>query len=64
MLSETEKQAYIDKGGVRCPYCSSYDIEGGQFNTEGGGVYQEVECLSCGKSWIDNYTLTAILEED
>lgn len=64
MLSETEKQTYIRKGGVRCPYCSSYNIEAGQLNMEESGIYQDVECKSCGKSWMDEYTLTAILEQE
>ena len=52
--------AYLELGGTYCLHCRQEELEGGNFETDGNGVSQRVECLCCGKSWHDLYTLTGV----
>lgn len=52
------KDEYVARGGVRCPHCRSWDIEGGVVEIESGTASQEVWCSSCGRAWCDTYELT------
>lgn len=56
-----DKTAYINSGGVKCPYCGSTDIEGGSREQDDNYMLQEVLCLTCSHSWTDQYTLTDII---
>jgi transposase-like protein len=55
------KKAYLQTGGVRCPFCHSKDIEGhsGEF---GQHASQQVSCMDCEREWIDVYKLVDVLE--
>lgn len=35
-LTDEQKQAYIDAGGVRCPFCGSSGIQGGFVEIDSG----------------------------
>jgi len=50
-------KAYRELKGNACPRCKSENIEGGQFDVEGGKALQEVGCTDCGASWTDVYIL-------
>lgn len=39
-----------------CPSCGSHDIEGGNFNSDSGYVWQNIECSDCGTSWKEIYS--------
>jgi len=58
------KETYINSGGVKCPYCGSENIEGGDREFEEGFSLQEVLCLTCSRSWTDQYTLTGIILDE
>lgn len=48
---------YLQSQGVRCPVCSSGDIEGGSVDIVGSAAFQSVHCLACGARWQDRYRL-------
>jgi hypothetical protein len=52
MMTEED---YVSHDGSRCPVCSSDSIEAGRIGGE--SMSCEVECLSCGSTWLDVYTL-------
>ena len=50
---------YVEKGGVRCPYCNRTDIESdGVVNTDVGIAWQNMSCIDCNAEWTDEYSLT------
>lgn len=59
ITSEQEKQ-YIKKGGVQCPVCGNYDIQGNSIYIDSGSASQKVLCPNCDTEWTDVYTLTSI----
>jgi transcription elongation factor Elf1 len=64
-LTETQKKAYVEGGGLECPYCNRTDgVEGKSINVDAGGASQEIICNVCGLAWTDLYTLTEILEDE
>ena len=64
ILSKVVKQQYLNEGGVRCPYCRSGDLECRPITINGNLAHQKVNCHTCGKTWLDIYTLTNILAEN
>lgn len=63
-LTKARKEKYLKEHGVRCPYCSSGDLNTiGSLKTDTyGQVTQDVQCLNCGKIWTDHHTLSDITE--
>lgn len=59
-LTRKQKQMYLKKGGVACPFCESEDIEGGFVEIDEGYVTQGMNCVSCGRRWNDVYKLKAV----
>lgn len=59
-VTEQMVQDYVRKGGVRCLFCGSHDIEGGSYDYESPELGQKVRCLACGRSWIDVYVLSRV----
>jgi len=53
---------YVRFGGTHCLYCRANDIEGGPVDIEGGCASQEMNCLKCGSSWHDVYSLSGAIE--
>ena len=58
---ESKKKTYLEKAGVRCLNCGSYDIEGGSITVDEGGASQDVSCLECYSTWTDLYVLTDVV---
>jgi transposase-like protein len=65
-LTDKARQDYIEKDGVRCPYCNNTSLEplGQLTSNSSGGAYQDIHCDNCGRTWTDEYTLTGITTED
>lgn len=63
-LNQREVRAYVNGGGVRCPYCQSDQIEGREVNFDLGTAYQEAGCNACGAEWEDAYDLNRIVLQD
>ena len=54
------KSEYVRKKGVECPFCGSGDLDpigGPPRSEEHGECWQEIECLTCHKTWRDVYRL-------
>jgi DNA-directed RNA polymerase subunit RPC12/RpoP len=62
VIDEKRAAAYVQSEGVRCPYCGSYNIEGGHFNSE--GQCQQITCHECGSRWKDIFKRIGIMEDD
>ena len=62
-LTEEMKKDYVESDGTICPFCGSYDLYGGDRNTEFGVHTQNITCLSCHKEWTDVYKLVSV-EQD
>lgn len=61
-MTEDQIKAYIEHKGVRCPYCESHDLIGDSLDECGElEARQGVECLACGKRWVDILTLTGVV---
>jgi len=62
-LPKVRKKEYLKRHGNRCPYCSSEDLRTlGQPSVYDECIKQDVQCLYCGKTWTDIYTLSDIEE--
>jgi transposase-like protein len=60
---EAKRQAaYVQNGGVKCPFCGSTNIEGHSVDIDQGAASQAINCLDCGKEWSDIYRLTGFEE--
>lgn len=53
------KKEYMDNPN-KCPFCKSDDISAGEFDADTKTGTCTVECSSCGKSWVDIYTLADV----
>jgi len=62
MLTNEQKDKYINQDGVNCPYCGSRDIEGQSIEVDAGGAFQDISCLRCNREWTDCYKLDGIKE--
>lgn len=60
MLTREQKRAYIEAGGVRCPYCESQELDAGKGEFDAGVAWVIVTCTVCGKEWHDVFHLVTI----
>ena len=59
MMSEE----YVIIGGTECPSCGSADLSCIDTFYNGPKDYcEEIQCLSCGGTWIDVYALTGYID--
>ncbi len=56
-MSEFNKQKYLESEGSQCPFCGEGNLEGHSLDFEGGGIFQNITCTSCGQEWTDHYKL-------
>lgn len=62
-ITEREKEEYVEKKGIHCPYCKSDSLFSNyMFQSDGGHAWQDVECIDCKKRWKDVYVLGSIEE--
>ena len=54
------KEAYISRKGLMCPFCSAASVQGGFIRIEAGKAFQEMNCLECEHKWQDVYRLIDI----
>ena len=55
-------QAYVDTGGIHCPYCESDQLTGHSLDLEAGHVWLAASCQSCDRRWEEQYTLAGVRE--
>ena len=60
------KQAkkYLQQRGIACPFCGSWDIEGGSMDFQAGEIAQRICCHICNERWTDVYKLVAVADPD
>ena len=60
------KQAkkYLEQRGLACPFCGSWDIEGGSMDFDAGEIAQRISCHKCDERWTDVYKLVAVADPD
>jgi hypothetical protein len=60
------KQAkkYLEQRGPACPFCDSWDIEGGSMEFGSGEIAQKISCHKCNEQWTDVYKLVAVADPD
>lgn len=61
-MNPQKAQHYLEKRGLACPCCGSWDIEGGSLDFEAGEIVQEVSCHECSAQWTDIYKLAAVAD--
>jgi len=45
-MTDKQKKNYLDKGGIQCPYCNSFDITGEHVDIdEHYAIQKEKKCL-------------------
>lgn len=47
---------------ARCPACGSTSVNGGLLHAEDAQAWANVDCDTCGATWTEVYTMTAIEE--
>jgi hypothetical protein len=55
---------YLERLGLACPFCGSWDIEGGSMDFEAGEIAQRISCHECDERWTDVYKLAAVADPD
>jgi transposase-like protein len=63
-MNKKQKEEYLSKGGVRCPYCNSDDLITMGTESYGTRMEERVECNNCKSFWTDVYILTDVLIEE
>jgi hypothetical protein len=59
-ITEEQKRAYMQDAANLCPFCKSWNIEGGRLETDGRYAWQEATCKECRQQWRDVYTLSFV----
>lgn len=55
---KTEQEYLADN--THCPNCDSNQIEGGSFEVDRHGVWQDITCNNCETTWTDHYKLSGV----
>lgn len=63
-LTAERRNAYIEAGGIYCPFCNSPDIEGEFVEVAAGRATQPLYCLTCQRHWTDHYVLSDVVPTD
>lgn len=56
-LTPLERERYLVADSSSCPFCETWDIDGGPMDIESGSAYQDITCNRCGGTWVDRYRL-------
>jgi len=59
-----QAKEYLEQHGLACPFCGSWDIEGGSMDFEAGEIAQRISCHACNEQWTDVYKLVAVADSD
>ena len=52
-----DDQTFVRNGGIKCPRCTSHDLEGGTLESDLAIAWEHVQCEDCGAEWVENYEL-------
>ena len=62
-FTKEQKQKYLENPEV-CPFCGKEYLTGRHFNGSYNQAWREIECDSCGKEWMELFTMTDIEEQE
>ena len=63
-MKAEQANEYLEQHGLVCPFCGSWDIEGGSMDFDAGEIAQRISCHNCGERWTDVYKLAAVGDSD
>ena len=63
-MNPQKAKEYLEHRGLVCPFCGSWDIEGGSMDFEAGEITQRISCHECNERWTDVYKLAAVADPD
>ena len=63
-MQAKQAKKYLEQHGRLCPFCGSWDIEGGSMIFEAGEIAQRISCHKCNEQWTDVYKLAAVADAD
>ncbi len=63
-MNPQKAQEYLKHHGLACPFCGSWDIEGGSMDFGAGEIAQRICCHICTEMWTDVYKLAAVADPD
>ena len=58
-IAKEKLEKYLENPD-HCPFCGSDSIEGNGIEIIFRGAVQEISCIECSSSWLDNYKLSYI----
>lgn len=61
-LADGDLRGYVEQGGGMCPYCTSQEVDAGQFRLVNNisQVQADVTCFACGAVWQNQYQLRSM----
>jgi len=63
-MKREKAKEYLEQHGLVCPFCGSWDIEGGSMDFDSGEIAQRISCHECNEQWTDVYKLAAVADPD
>jgi transcription elongation factor Elf1 len=57
-----EIKTYMDGGKLECPFCKKSPVYIEEHDVTDDALYQIMSCGACEKSWIEEYTITRMIE--
>jgi hypothetical protein len=63
-MNPEKAKEYLEHRGLGCPFCGSWDIEGGSMDFDAGEIAQRGSCHECNERWTDVYKLAAVADPD
>jgi len=63
-MKQEEAKEYLEQRGLACPFCGTWDIEGGSMDFDAGEIAQRISCHQCSEQWTDVYKLAAVADSD
>lgn len=59
-----KREDYLERVGIRCPYCSAVDPVGGSMYFDRGIIEQRMGCVECDAVWYDHYKLVDVFPSE
>ena len=64
ILTKKQREEYLKRGGVRCPFCVGKNITAQNYGGDGFSTWCDVGCDDCGEKWTDCLKLVDVHEQD
>lgn len=63
-ITKAMESLYLKRQGLRCLYCGSEELSGGELTLDGPIGWANVQCINCEREWVDRYELTGVTEAE